>query len=413
MMPTVLVITTGEQSFREYLLASISTRYRVHLLLGHEPTWERGYIAGWTVLGNLGETIDATEMIAAAEAVAARESVQGVLTWDEGRVLQAAKVAAALGLPGGDPEAAMRCRDKHQTRLALAAAGVAQPQSLPAASIGEALVAAEKIGYPVVLKPRAMAASLGVVRVDGPAELAANFAFAREATVPGAWRYDEVLVEEHVPGPEISVDSAVHGGEVFPMFVARKEVGFAPYFEELGHLVDAVDPLLFDPVVRRVVRNAHAALGFTDGMTHVELKLTPTGPKVIEVNARIGGGLVPYLGMRASGIDPGLVAAGVSCGERPELRADRSGVGAVRFFYPRKDMAIEALEIDRSTLPAAVERVEQLVPPGTVVSPPPKGTVWDRYAYATAVAGTAADCRDALDAVEAALGVRSVIGDVA
>jgi hypothetical protein len=114
---------------------------------------------------------------------------------------------------------------------------------------------------------------------------------------------------------------------VLPMFLARKQVGYPPYFEELGHVVDAADPLLSDDDVLHVLRHAHSALGFTDGMTHTELKLTPAGPMIVEVNARLGGGLIPYLGMRASGMDPGLAAAAVACGQPPVLIADRQLVG--------------------------------------------------------------------------------------
>src|SRR5262249_23655739 len=160
----------------------------------------------WTVLSNMGETIDAAEMVTAARAVAAGQPIHGVLTWDEARILQGAKVAAALGLPGGDPEMVMRCRDKHLTRQALDAAGVPQARSVLVTNLDEALAAAGRIGYPVVLKPRALAASLGVVRVDNPDELLARYDFAHDTTVPGAWRYDVVvLVEEYLTGPEISV----------------------------------------------------------------------------------------------------------------------------------------------------------------------------------------------------------------
>src|SRR5579864_6501217 len=85
--PLLLVLGTGSRNYREYLLASISTRYRIHLLLGAEPTWEQDYLTGWTVLTQMGETIDATEMIAAARALAADRRLGGVLTWDEARVL--------------------------------------------------------------------------------------------------------------------------------------------------------------------------------------------------------------------------------------------------------------------------------------------------------------------------------------
>lgn len=405
--PLLLLLGTGSRDYREYLLASISTRYRMHLLLWDEPSWELDYVTSWAVLSRRDETIDAAELIDAARELATREPLDGVLTWDEARVLQGAKVAAAFGLPGGDPDAAMRCRDKHLTREALASAGIPQARSILVASPDEALDAADQIGYPVVLKPRAMAASLGAVLVASSDELTAQFPFARDTSVPGAWRYDiGVLVEEYLTGPEISVDSAVHGGRVYPMFVARKEVGYPPYFEEVGHVVDAADPLLADQSLLQILQDTHTGLAFTDGITHTELKLTPAGPKIIEVNARLGGDLIPYLGLKASGIDPGLAAAAVACGQAPVVTADRSLTGAVRFFYVGKnDTRIESVRFDEAALPKAVDLVVPLAKPGDVVSPPPDGTVSGRIAYATALAETAQECLDALDAAQAALTV--------
>jgi biotin carboxylase len=405
--PLLLMIATGDRSYREYLLRSNGPRYRVHLLLSVEPSWERQYITGWTVLTGMADTIDATEMIEAARAVQAGEPVHGVLSWDEARVLQTSKVAAALDLPGGDVRMILNCRDKHLTREALATAGVPQPRSILAGNLDGALAAADEIGYPVVLKPRALAASLGVVRVDSPAELRAQFSFANGTTLPGAWEYEEiVLVEEYLRGDEISVDAAVHDGTVQPMFVARKEVGYPPYFEEVGHVVDAGDPLVSDPEVIQILSDTHAALGFTDGMTHAELMLTPAGPKVIEVNARLGGDLIPYLGMRASGIDPGLAAAAVACGRPPTLVPDRKLVAAVRYFYvERENTTIASIEFDRTALPEAVDLVVTLAQPGEVMSPPPAGTLFGRIAFATTVAATERECREGLDAARGALRV--------
>jgi biotin carboxylase len=411
--PLLLIIGTGWRDYREYLLASISTQYRVHLLLWAEPSWERDYLTGWTVLSEEKETKDVAEMLAAARDLAAREPLDGVLAWDEARVLQVAKVAAALGLRGGDPDAALRTRDKSLTRAALASAGVPQARSVLVASLAEALDAAGQIGYPVVVKPRAMAASLGAVLVTDPGELAARFAFARDAYIPGAWRYDVgVLVEEYLTGPEISVDSAVHDGRVYPMFVAHKEVGYPPYFEEVGHVVDARDPLLADPDLLTLLQDTHTGLGFTDGMTHTEVKLTPAGPKIIEVNGRLGGDLIPYLGLRASGIDPGLAAAAVACGREPAVTADRSLVGAVRFFYPdHNDTEIASVSFDGVAMPKSVDLIVPVATPGWVVSPPPKGTTFGRIAFATALGGTAEECREALDAAQAALRVDEVPTD--
>jgi len=404
----LLLISTGGRNYREYLMRSVGSRYRVHLFIGAEPGWEVGYLDGWTVMHGMADTISADEMCAAAQRLAARETISGVLCWDEARILQSAKVAASLGLPGGDPDMVMRCRDKYQTRTALDAAGTPQPRSVLVAGLDAALSAADQIGYPVVLKPRAMGGSLGVVRADGPDQLSQRFPVARDTAVPGSWRYDVgVLVEQCLTGPEISVDAAVFHGEVLPMFLARKQVGYPPYFEELGHVVDAGDSLLADADVLRVLRSAHSALGFTDGMTHTELKLTPEGPMIIEVNARLGGDLIPYLGMRATGMDPGLAAAAVACGQRPELTSDRHLVGAVRFFYvAQDDTTIGEIRFEPAPMPSAADRAIVLAKPGDVKSPPPKGTMSGRIALATAVGPTAVECMQAIDAMSDALTVR-------
>jgi biotin carboxylase len=404
--PRLLVVGTGSRPYREYLLASIAPHYRVHLLIGHEADWERQYVEGWSMV-DFDDTVNGEEMILAAKRAAEQVPFAGVLTWDEARVLQAAKVAQALQLPGGDPDMVLRCRDKYLTRTALAEAGVPQPRSVMVASLAEGLSVAADIGYPVVLKPRAMAASLGVVRVDSPEQLSARYGFARDTTVPGAWRYELVLVEEYLTGDEISVDAAVHAGRVLPLFLARKQVGYPPYFEEVGHLVTADDPLLSDPALLRILQDTHDALAFSDGMTHTEFKLTPAGPKVVEVNARLGGDLIPYLGQRVTGIEPGAVAASVACGINPTVIPSRSGTGAVRFFYVAEpDTTIDEVSFAALDHPA-LEIAGVLAEPGQVLSPPPGGTAFGRIAYATAMAGTEAECLAALDAAGRALIVRT------
>jgi biotin carboxylase len=398
--PLLLVISTGPQRYREYLFRSMRTRYRIHLINTAEATWEREHIVGATVVA----TTDIDLVLAAAREIAATARVAGVLSWDEARIHQAAQVAAELGLPTTDPDAVWRCRDKYGSRTALAAAGVPQPRFALVGTAAEGRAAAEEIGFPVVLKPRAAAASYGVVRAVDADEVAGYFAFAAQATVPHMPRYERsVLIEEYLDHPEISIDSVVYGGQVVPLFLAHKVIGYAPYFEETGHIVSNNDPLLRDPAMVEVLRNTHNALGITTGWTHAEFKLTETGPKVIEVNGRLGGDLIPYLGMRASGLDPGLIAAAVACGREPEIVVDRELVSAIRFFYvAQDDTIIASVEFDDRALPPGLE-VAVLADSGAVVSPPPRGLVSGRIAFAIAVAATAKQCRDLLDGAGAAL----------
>jgi hypothetical protein len=404
--PLLLVVATGLRAYREYLMGAIGARFRIHLFHTAEPTWERDHLAGWTVLPS---TIDGPAMAREAVRLHRTEPFAGVLCWDEGRIHATAHVAQALGVRNGDPAVIWRLRDKAQTRAALATAGVAQPRSVAVRTVAEALAAGERVGYPAILKPRGLGASLGVVRVEGPDELRARFAFTLNTPAPDPVVYASdhpVLVEECVAGEEISVDAVVQDGKVTPLFLARKVVGYPPYAEEVGHYVDGADPLLSDPTLVAALQETHDALGFTDGWTHTEFMLTATGPQLIEVNGRLGGDMIPYLGKLATGIEPGPVAAAAACGLELDTRPTRRRVAGVRFFYvDRDDTTVAEAAFDAAPLPPAVDRAVIVTRPGAVLSPPPKGTVFGRVGYATAVADSVESCARALDGAGSALRV--------
>ncbi|MDQ1739182.1 MAG: hypothetical protein QOE53_834 [Pseudonocardiales bacterium] len=407
--PLLLLIATGFQPYREYLLRSISSEFRIHLFHTAEPSWEKGYLAGWTVLPS---TADGVTMARAARQVHAQEPVDGVLCWDEARIHAASYVAQALGLRNGDPAVIGRLRDKGQTRIALDAAGVNQPRSAPVKDLGEALTAAVQVGYPAILKPRALGASLGVVRVENAEELRRMFAFTLGTQAPEPVEQPEqpVLVEECVIGEEISIDSVVCDGRTTPLFIGRKVLGYPPYAEEVGHYVSASDPLLADPVLLAAVQDTHTALGFRDGWTHSEFMLTASGPQVIEVNGRLGGDLIPYLGLLATGIDPGLAAARAACGLPPELTATRDRTAAIRFFYvAEENTEISSVSFTMAELAAEIHQVLAVAKPGAIVSPPPKGTAFGRIALAIAVGDSVAECAAALDGAEAALVISGAV----
>jgi biotin carboxylase len=405
-LPLLVIVAAGDRRYREYLFASIRRHYRIHLITMVAPAWELPHLSGHTVVADL----DTGATVAAVRRIAARQPVAGVLSWDESKIIQTATAAEQLGLPGGHPSAVVACRDKFRTRQALAAAGVPQPACELAGDVESALAAAGRIGYPVVIKPRAASASFGVMLVRNALELAAHFSYPRSTTVPHMPRYaEEVLVEEYLPDPEISVDAAVYRGQVMPAFLARKEVGFPPYFEETGHYVSHLDPLLRDPEFIATLQATHEALGFSDGWTHTEYKITAGGPKLIEVNGRLGGDLIPYVGMRASGIDPGLMAAAVACGRRPALAPTRELVGGVRFCYVEHDRTIiDRIGFDEDALPTGVDLAVALAKPGDVVSPPPAGIVSGRVAFVTVTGRTRAECENALDRAQRALRLQTV-----
>lgn len=397
----VLLIGSGLQPYRQYLMEGAARRYRLWLLDEQEPTWQRSWSAGASVVSCLDEVRmipDQQGLIEAALRVAAARPVLGAFTYDELLVIPTAQITQRLGLRGLSPESAARCRDKHRTRQALTAAGLAQPAFEVARSSAEASRIADAIGYPVVAKPLGMAASVGVIRADSRAGLEHAFCVAERASHFGPAAHEgAVLVEELIEGPEISVDGAVVAGEYQGFCLARKHAGMAPYFEEIGHSVDPADPLLDDPQLREALAAAHRALGVRDGVTHAEVKFSSRGPVIIEINARLGGDLIPRLGMLATGIDPGQVAADVAVGVPPLLDRSRHGCVAIRFLYPPQDCRVLQVSLPEPDAVPGLVAAHAIARAGDVLRLPPRAHL-ARFAYLICAADDPGSCADRLEA---------------
>ena len=398
----VLVVGCGLRHDREYLLAGVARRARVWLLDAEAPTWQRRYLEGFTQV----DPSDERALVAAAEQVAARARPGGLLCYNEQYVEPAARVVEALALPGFSRAAIRNCRDKRRTRDALAAAGVAQPASVAVSSLREARAVAGRIGYPVVLKPRGLAGSMGVILVAADDELAEGFRTAHTPWYPGVPTYEDgVLVEAYLDGPEISIDGALVDGRYVPLFVAHKQLSEHPYFQETGHVIDAADPLLRSPELLGMLAAAHRALGLRRGMTHAEVRLTSAGPRIVEINARLGGDLIPYAGMLATGIDPARVAVDVALGREPEVRRSRSAVAEIRFLYPSEDLVVRAVGVPQPGAIAGLHLAEATAREGAVLRLPPHGYL-ARYAQLICVAEDRATARAAADRAAAAVRLR-------
>lgn len=391
--PVLLVMGSGDQLFREYLLSSIARRGPVWLFDAEHADWTTPYRVGSTVL----DVFDPTVAVAAARTLAEQRPVRGVCCYAEGVIISAARVAAALGVPGSAPEAVAAARDKNVSRGLLDHAGLPQPRYALVTTLDQARAVAETtIGYPLVSKPCGLGASQGVVKVDSAAQLPEAMAVTRAAGDVGMVNGGEVLLEEYVAGPEISIDAAIFDGEYLPYLLARKRIGFAPFFEEIGHTVTADDPLLTDEKLQQLLADVHRALGWHHGLTHTEVKLTERGPVIIEVNGRSGGDLIPYLGELGLGVDTGDVTVDLALGVRPRLTVTWSGTTAIRFLYPPRDCRVREVRMPApGVVPGLLESII-LAAPGTELRLPPGGYV-ARYGALIAQGADARQCESIID----------------
>jgi biotin carboxylase len=268
-------------------------------------------------------------------------------------VIAAADLAVLFGLPSPGALGIRGCRDKALCRERLSAAGIAQPASRYCPTLDAALAFARELSFPLVVKPRGMGGSIGVSLVADEAALRARFAEADAASRLGAAEFHNgAILETYLDGPEISVDGSVVDGRYTPLFVARKSVGLPPFFEELGHVVDHADPLSADAALRETLVAAHRAIGFENGVTHTELKAGPDGWTIIEINGRLGGDLIPFLATLATGIEPGLLAGQIACGDAvgDPVAAARGECAAIWFRYPD----VDEVAVERIVLPDPV-----------------------------------------------------------
>lgn len=264
----------------------------------------------------------------AACALARDASIAGVTSSSEYFIETAAECARWLGLPGPAPDAVRACRHKGTQRQTLAAAGVSGPAFVLARTAAEVRDAG--LRYPVVVKPCRSSGSLGVLLCADEAEATAHAAGLLRATrnersqrVPG-----EILVEEFMTGPEYSVE--VFTGRA--VATVDKHTGQLPWFVETGHDTPSQLPADCAQLLMQAAEDAVAALRLGWGAIHVELRLGPSGPRIVEVNPRLAGGMIPDLVRRAYGID--LIDAQVreACGLSPAPATPVRLAASIRFL---------------------------------------------------------------------------------
>ena len=397
----VVIVGSGGRAYREYAFAAAAARSDIALVTPTEPTWQARYLAGHRSVPDHGvESLTR----AVAEAVGETSGRAGVFTWDETLLEATAEVAQRLALPHMSPAAVRNCRDKLSTRQLLQNAGAAGVRFAHVQGQEQALRAADTIGYPVVVKPRSLAGSVGVVIAQDARELRALYHHASGAAYPGLDPLDGLVLEEFLDGPEISIDSVVQDGHVQLVNVARKRLGFDPFFEEVGHLVAPWRHEPWTEDLTELVVEAHRVLGVRTGVTHAEVRLTAAGPRLVELNGRLGGDFIPHLGHLATGVDLTAAAVDLALGGRPDLRATRDICAEVRFLYPPQDSVVRSLDVSAAEAVPGVAEVVRLAEPGTRLLLPPRGVV-PRLAAVIVTGETPEACRAVLD--EASLLVRS------
>jgi biotin carboxylase len=265
------------------------------------------------------DLVDLEGLVALARELQARFRLRGVFTAGTDFSTSVAYVAESCGLPGIPYQTALRATDKLRMRRSFAEAGVPSPRFVELETGGDRRRALDNLGLPVVVKPVDNMGARGVrlVRDETELEAACEAAIARS-------RSGRAIIEQYMEGPELSLDALVSGGTITICGVADRIICFSPFFVEMGHTMPTAltekDRIAVEEVFARGIR----ALGIENGAAKGDLKLTPSGPMVGEIAARLSGGYMSgWTYPLASGVDLTGAALEIAVGRGPGSLAPR------------------------------------------------------------------------------------------
>jgi biotin carboxylase len=255
------------------------------------------------MLQRFGPVVDIANLTVPQAADAVRQHhPDGIMAFADRQLGTASLLAQELSLSFDTPEVIERTVDKPQQRAALRAGGVPVPgwwtlaAGAPRADIDRILTEAT---FPVVLKPRRGTTSSYTYLAANARSLLSTLSDP-ENEVPSL----DYIVEEFIPGTSreigsdiadfVSVESVVNHGIISHLAICGKFT-LEPPFRGAGGFTPVDLPPEEVADILDVTTRSLEALGITTGCTHTEVKLTPEGARVVEVNGRIGGNITTFI----------------------------------------------------------------------------------------------------------------------
>ncbi len=205
--------------------------------------------------------------------------------WEPYMIL-AARLREDLDLPGLTVAQTVPYRNKERMKQLLDAASLPTPQHYSAETVAGVWAAAERLGFPLIVKPIAGAGSVDTYRADSAAEL--------DAVLPLLRHVPQVSVEEFIEAEEFTYDTICANGRVLfenicwylprPLLTKTHE-WISPIMVALREL-DAPNLQGGRALGAAVLK----VLGFRDGFTHMEWYRKADGEVVFgEIAARPPG----------------------------------------------------------------------------------------------------------------------------
>lgn len=280
-------------------------------------------------------TIDSEKILEAAK----KHNIDGIMTLASDMPMRSvAIVAKEMGLIGISEQTALNATNKAEMRQCLKECGVPIPKFYRVSSKEEyekAIHYFRGTQLKCIVKPADNSGSRGV---DLLSDLSDEKLISRAYEYSKSYsRGGDVVVEEYMEGPEVSVETLSVDGECHIIQITDKLTTGAPYFVEMGHSEPSALPEDVKTKISEVASAAVKALEIINGPSHTEIKVTKDGPKIIELGARLGGdNITTHLVPLSTGVDMVECCIKIALGERPDLVKKCELGSAIRYFKTNK-----------------------------------------------------------------------------
>ncbi|MBO0468538.1 ATP-grasp domain-containing protein [Enterococcus plantarum] len=256
------------------------------------------------------------------------EEVSGITTFSEYKLYETSVLVNQLGLIGNSPNTVSNLANKLNQRKAL--------NENPVTAIRSVALKPDKlsdclnyVGIPAILKPMAGAGSQWTRKINSLEELEqsieefpSSIEYILEEFLVGHAKFDNAVFGDYV-----SVESVHANGKSQQLSITGK-LPLTKHFSESGMFLPQPFSEKIENEILKVESEAIKTLGITSGTTHTEIKITKNGPKIIEVNGRMGG-YVSELIKRAYGFD--LIKATLKAAINKEVTFTKKEIHQIYF----------------------------------------------------------------------------------
>lgn len=286
---------------------------------------------GFKVPGVIKEVISTIDTPAIIEA-ARRHRIDGIMTLATDMPMRSvASVAKEMGLTGIDEGTALRATNKAEMRKALKAYNVPVPRFFTVSDESEYNEVVKQFSVPFIVKPVDSSGSRGIFEVADITDqnmVRKAYDYCKPYSKTG-----DVIVEEYMSGPEVSVETLSIDGTCHVLQITDKLTTGAPHYVEMGHSQPTRHSKEIAKKISETAIAANKAIGIKNGPSHTEIIITGEGPKIVEIGARLGGDCITtHLVPLSTGVDMVECNIRIAMGEKPDISCKYNRGSAIRYL---------------------------------------------------------------------------------